>query len=56
MEYDVTIEPKQSTTLNVEISAPKGRLYANQLEENPRFELSVMGGTKIVPSLELQTY
>ncbi len=56
MEYDVTIEPKQSTTLNVEISAPKGRLYANQLEENPRFELSLVGGTKIVPSVELQTY
>lgn len=56
MEYDVTIESKQSTTLNVEISAPRGRLYANELEDNPRFGLSLMGGTKIVPSVELQTY
>jgi len=56
LEYEVTIQPNQNTTLNLEIEAPRGRIYTNQLEDNPRFGLSLMGETKIIPSVELQTY
>ena len=56
LTYDITIEPNKTTTLNVSIEAPRGRLYVNQIEENPRFGLSLMGKQKIIPSVELQSY
>ncbi|MBI4400492.1 MAG: carboxypeptidase regulatory-like domain-containing protein [Nitrospirae bacterium] len=55
-EYTVTIEPKGHATLNARIDAPTGRLYANEAVENPRFGLGIMGNTRIVPTLERQSY
>jgi hypothetical protein len=55
-EYQVTIEPKGKSTLNVKIEAPTGRLYANEAVDNPRFGLAILGDTQIVPTLELQKY
>jgi hypothetical protein len=54
--YDVTIRSGQTATLDASIDAPTGRLYANQLEDNPRFGIEMMGEIKIVPSVELQKY
>ncbi len=56
IEFEVTIQPNQASTLDVSIDAPKGRLYANQLEKNPRFGLDLMGNSEIIPSVELQKY
>jgi len=56
LEYEVTIDPNESTNLNVDIPAPKGRLYANQMEDNPRFGLGIMGDTEILPTVEKQEY
>jgi len=55
-EYQVTIEPKGTATLDVRIDAPTGRLYANEAVDNPRFSLGLMGGATIVPTLEKQAY
>jgi hypothetical protein len=55
-EYDVTIKPGEAATLETNVDAPTGRLYANQLEDNPRFGIEMMGDVKIVPSVEMQTY
>lgn len=55
-EYEVSIRSKATTTLAAEIVAPTGRLYTNQMEENPRFGLGIMGDTQIIPSVEKQTY
>jgi len=55
-EYQVTIGPKETATLDVTIEAPTGRLYANEAVDNPRFGLGIMGGAKIVPTLEKQGY
>jgi Polysaccharide lyase family 4, domain II len=55
-EYKVTIKSKETTMLMADIHAPTGRLYANQMEDNPRFGLGIMGDTQIVPSVEKQTY
>ncbi len=54
--YDVTIKPNGSTSLDISLDAPRGRLYVNQIEENPRFGISLMGDQEIIPSVELQTY
>jgi len=56
VEYKVTIKPNETTTLVADIAAPSGKLYANQMEENPRFGLGIMGDSQIVPSVEKQTY
>ena len=53
-EYQVTIAPKGTPTLDVKIEAPTGRLYANEAVENPRFGLGLMGSAQIVPTLEKQ--
>jgi hypothetical protein len=53
-EYTVSIDPKGQATLNAEIQAPSGRLYANEAVDNPRFGLGIMGDVKIVPTLERQ--
>jgi hypothetical protein len=55
-EYDVTIKPGKAATLEANVDAPTGRLYANQLEDNPRYGIEMMGDVKIVPSVEMQTY
>lgn len=57
-EYTVTIRPKAQTTLDVQIPAPTGRLYANQMVENPfiRYNITEEVQSQIVPSLERQTY
>lgn len=55
-KYEMMIRSGETATLDAAIDAPKGRLYANQLEENPRFGIEMMGEMKIVPSVELQTY
>jgi len=55
---DVTIKPKESTTLDVTITAPTGRLYANQMVENPyiRYNITEDVQSAIVPTLEKQSY
>ena len=53
-EFDVTIESGKTTTLDVQFDAPKGRLYANEMEENPRFGLELLGDVTINPIVERQ--
>jgi len=53
-EFDVTIEPGQATALDVKFDAPQGRLYANEIEENPRFGLELLGDVTIDPIVERQ--
>lgn len=53
-EFTVTIEPNQTTTLDIEFEAPKGRLYVNEAQEQTRFGMELLGGSKIVPTVELQ--
>ncbi len=53
-EFDVTIESGKTTTLDVQFDAPKGRLYANEIEENPRFGLELLGDVTINPIVERQ--
>ncbi len=55
---EVTIQSKESTTLDVTIDAPTGRLYANQMVENPytRYTITEDVQSSIVPTLEKQRY
>lgn len=57
-QYEVTIAPKGSAVLDVKIPAPTGRLYANQVVENPfvRYTITEDVQSQIVPSVEKQTY
>ena len=55
-KYTVTIDPNGTTNLDVQIDAPKGRLYANEAQEKTRFGMELLGDSKIVPSVELQKY
>lgn len=57
-EYHVTVEPKAQATLEAKIEAPTGRLYANQMVENPyvRYIVTEDMQSQIVPTLEKQTY
>ncbi|MGB0910029.1 MAG: carboxypeptidase-like regulatory domain-containing protein [Nitrospirales bacterium] len=55
-EFDVTIEPNGKATLDIQFDAPKGRLYANEIEETPRFGMELLGNSTIEPIVELQTY
>lgn len=55
-EYTVTITPNQTTELPIEIEAPRGRLYANEVSEGTRFGMELLGGATIKPVVELQTY
>ena len=53
-EFEVTIEPDKTTNLNVKFNAPKGRLYANEAQEQTRFGMELLGGKEIKPTVELQ--
>ena len=53
-EFDVTIEPGKTTTLDIKFDAPQGRLYANEIEDNPRFGLELLGDVTIDPIVEKQ--
>ena len=52
-EQTVTIEPKKRTEADVALSAPTGRLYANQMVDKPytRYGITDDVRTKIVPTL-----
>jgi hypothetical protein len=58
IEQVVTIEPKGQAKLDLKVNAPTGRLYANQMVENPyiRYQITDAEQTAIVPTLEKQTY
>ena len=55
-EYTVTIEPNGTTDLLIDIDAPKGRLYANEVSEGTRFGMELLGDVAVKPIVELQTY
>lgn len=55
-ELSVTITPNGTTELPIEIEAPRGRLYANEVSEGTRFGVELLGESTIKPSVELQTY
>lgn len=57
-EQTVTIQPKELSTLNVTVTVPTGRLYANQMVENAyvRYTITEDVQSHIVPTLEKQTY
>lgn len=57
-EQTVTIKPKAHSTLDVTVTAPTGRLYANQMVENAyvRYTITEDVQSQIVPTLEKQTY
>jgi hypothetical protein len=57
-EFEVTVESDAQTRLDVKIDAPVGRLYANQMVENPyvRYTITEDIQSQIVPTLEKQTY
>jgi len=57
-EKEVTIQSKKSTSLDFTIIAPTGRLYANQMVENPytRYTITEDVQSSIVPTLEKQRY
>jgi hypothetical protein len=56
--YEVVIKPRERTVLDIAITAPTGRLYANQMIENPyvRYNITQDVQSQIVPTLEKQTY
>jgi hypothetical protein len=56
--HDVTIAPKAQTVFNFTIAAPNGRLYANQMVENPytRYNITEDVQGQIMPTLEKQRY
>jgi hypothetical protein len=53
-EFTVTIEADRTTTLDIRFEAPKGRLYANVVEEHTRFGLELLGDATIEPIVEKQ--
>jgi len=57
-EHTVTIQAKGRTTLDVSVPAPTGRLYANQMVENPyvRYKITEETQSQIMPTLEKQAY
>lgn len=57
-EFDVTIEPGRTAKLEIKIPAPTGRLYANQMVDNPymRYNITEDAQSQIVPTLEKQRY
>ena len=56
--HDVTIAPKEQAMLDMTIAAPSGRLYANQMVDNPyiRYNITENAQGQIVPTLEKQSY
>jgi hypothetical protein len=55
-EYTVTIKANETTELPIEIIAPKGRLYANEISEGTRFGMELLGTSSIKPTVKQQTY
>ena len=58
VEQVVTIEPKDQTSVTLQVESPKGRLYANQMVDNPyiRYQITQDVQSQIVPTLEKQSY
>lgn len=58
IEREFTIKGKADTIVEVKIDAPTGRLYANQMVENPymRYNITEDVQSQIVPTLEKQRY
>lgn len=56
--HDVTIAPKEQAVLDIAIAAPSGRLYANEMVDNPyiRYNITEDVQEQIVPTLEKQSY
>lgn len=55
-EYTVRINANGTTDLPIEITAPKGRLCANEVREGTRFGVELLGESTIKPTVERQTY
>jgi hypothetical protein len=55
--HDVTIAPKEQAVLDMTLAAPSGRLYANQMVDNPyiRYNITEDVQGQIVPTLEKQS-
>jgi hypothetical protein len=55
---DVTVTSKGTSEVSFSVPAPTGRLYANQMVENPynRYHLTEEEQSHIVPTLEKQAY
>lgn len=58
IEQTITIEPNKEVSLALNVKAPTGRLYANQMVENAyvRYTITEDVQSPIVPTLEKQTY
>ena len=58
IEQTATIEPNKQTDVNVDVKAPTGRLYANQMVENAyvRYTITEDVQSTILPTLEKQMY
>lgn len=58
VEQTVTVAPKGLATVDLNVTAPTGRLYANQMVENPyaRFGITEEVKSQIIPTLEKQSY
>jgi hypothetical protein len=57
-EQIVTVKPKEAATVEFKVTAPTGRLYANQMVENAfvRYTITEEVQSQIVPTLEKQAY
>jgi len=57
-EQTVTVKPKGAASVEFKVTAPTGRLYANQMVENAfvRYTITEDVQSTIVPSVEKQTY
>ena len=57
-EQNVTIKPQESGSVDFKVTAPTGRLYANQMVENAyvRYTITEDVQSQIVPTLEKQSY
>lgn len=58
VEQTVTVAPKEQAMVELKVTAPGGRLYANQMVENPyaRYGITEEVKSQIVPTLEKQSY
>jgi len=58
VEQTVTIGPRGRVMLDLKVNAPAGRLYTNQIVENPyvRYQITDSVQSQIVPTLEKQSY
>jgi hypothetical protein len=57
-EQTVTVRGKESVEVDMTVTAPTGRLYANQMVENGYIRHTIREDTQsqIVPTLEKQSY